>query len=103
MFGIGPAELVAMLIAALSLGGAGGLPLSMPPLPPDPVLARVAADECLFHFETAGLAAPEADTKNLTERMLADPEMQEFLGGVADQVMALRRGPRRWRRSSRRP
>jgi hypothetical protein len=88
-FGIGPAELVTMLIVALSLGGAGGLPLSMPPLPPDPVIARVAADECLFHMETAGLAAPDADTKNLTERMLADQEMREFLGLVAEQVMAL--------------
>ena len=91
MFGIGPAELPTMLIFALSLGGAAGLPVSMPPLPPDPVIARVAADECLFHIETAGLAVPAADTTNLTERMLADPEMQEFLGKVAEQVMALAR------------
>jgi hypothetical protein len=91
MFGIGLTELVTILSFTLSLGGAGGLPLSMPPLPPDPVIARVAPDECLFYFETAGLAAPEADTKNLTERMLADPEMQEFLGGVAEQVTALAR------------
>ena len=89
MFGIGPAELVTLLIVGLSLGGAGGLPLSTPPLPPDPVIARVAPDACLFHLETAGLAAPEAGSKNLTEKMLADPEMREFLGQVAGQVMAL--------------
>ena len=91
MFGIGPAELVTMLIFALSLGGAGGLPLSTPPLPADPVIARTAPDECLFHMETAGVAAPEADSKNLTERMLADPEMREFLARVAEQVMGLLR------------
>jgi hypothetical protein len=44
MFGIGPAELVTLLIVGLSLGGAGGLPLSTPPLPPDPVIARAAVD-----------------------------------------------------------
>lgn len=91
MFGVGPAELVTLLIVGLSLGGAGGLPLSTPPLPPDPVLMRVAPDACLFHLETAGLAVPQADTKNLTERMLADPEMREFLGKIAGQVMAVLR------------
>jgi hypothetical protein len=91
MFGIGPAELVTLLIVGLSLGGAGGLPLSTPPLPPDPVIARVAPDACLIHLETAGLAAPAAGSKNLTERMLADPEMREFLGQVAEQVMGLAR------------
>ncbi|MFM8414906.1 MAG: hypothetical protein ACKOCX_09290, partial [Planctomycetota bacterium] len=89
MPGIGPTELVTLLIVLLSLGGAGGLPLSTPPLRPDPVIARAVPDQCLFHLETAGLAAPGADAKNLTERMLADPEMQEFLGKVADQVAGL--------------
>ena len=89
MFGLGPTELVLIVSFALSLGGAAGLPLSVPPLPPDPVLARVAPDECLFHFETAGLAAPEAETRNLTERMLANPEMKEFLSKVAEQIMGL--------------
>jgi len=89
MFGIGPAEFVTTLIFVLSLGGAAGLPLSTPPLPPDPVIARAAADECLFHVETAGLTVPEADTKTPTERMLADPEMREFLGKVAEQVMTV--------------
>ena len=91
MFGIGPTELVTLLIVGLSLGGAGGLPLSTPPLPPDPVIARAAPDACLFHLETAGVAAPEAGSKNLTERMLADPELREFLAKVAEQVMGVAR------------
>ena len=91
MFGIGPTELMILITVGLSLGGAGGLPLSTPPLPPDPVIARVAPDACLFHLETAGLAAPAAGSKNLTERMLADPEMREFLAKVAEQVMGLAR------------
>jgi hypothetical protein len=40
-------------------------------------------------METAGLAAPEAGSKNLTEKMLADPEMKEFLGKLAEQLMGL--------------
>lgn len=91
MSGIGPVELVALLAVLLSFGGAGGLPLSMPPLPPDPVLARVAPDECLFHMETAGLAAPGDGTPNLTERMLSDPEMRGFLAAVVEQLGGLLR------------
>jgi hypothetical protein len=91
MIGIGPMELMTLLVFALSLGGAAGLPLSTPPLPPDPVISRVAPDACLFHMETAGLASPDGSSDNLTEQMLADPEMQEFLGRVAEQIVTFGR------------
>lgn len=84
----GPAAFAALLPFVLVLVAPGflGLPLSVPPLPPDPVVERAAPDKCLFHLSTAGLAAAKADAKNLTERMLADPEMREFLAAVAAQV-----------------
>jgi len=89
MAALGPTELVTVVVLLFSSGGFMGLPVSLPPLPPDPVIQRVAPDECLLHLATAGVAAPAGDSRNLTERMLADQEMQEFLGRFADQVMAL--------------
>lgn len=89
MFGVAPGELMTMLAFVLSLGGAAGLPLSTPPLPPDPVVERAAPDDCFFHLATAGVAPAEAGSKNLTEQMLADPEMREFLGKVAGQMTSL--------------
>ena len=86
MVSIGPAELVSLVVAWLCSPGLLGLPLSVPPLPPDPVIERAAADECLFHFATAGVAAASGDAQNLTERMLADPEMRDFLAALAAQI-----------------
>jgi hypothetical protein len=86
MIGIGSAELVSFVVFALSAGGLLGLPIAVPPLPPDPVVGRVAPDECLFHFETAGLATADDASTNLTERMLSHPEMREFLASVAAQL-----------------
>ena len=77
-----------LLVIAAASGGLLGLPLSVPPLPPDPVVARAAPDECLVHLATAGLAMPEPSSGNLTERMLAEDEMREFLRSVATETAA---------------
>lgn len=74
--------LLAMAVSFFS-GGLTGLPISVPPLPSDPVIERAAPETCLFHFATAGLAAPSASSTNLTEQMLAGEEMQEFLSAIA--------------------
>ena len=80
---------VATVLASIFLGGGFlGLPLSIPPLPPDPVIARAAPDECLAHGALAGIATPDARSGNLTERMLADEEMRGFLGSLARQLVA---------------
>jgi len=91
MMGVGPVELLMIL---LGLGG-GSLPLSLPPLPPDPVIARAAPDECLAHVALAGLAKPQAGAANHAEALLAEAEVQRFIGevgGLIDKAMNLRGG-----------
>jgi hypothetical protein len=89
MVGMGTTEILILLTLFFSSGGPLSLPLSTPPLPPDPLLERAAPAECLAYLELAGLATPEADSDNPTERMLADPEMQEFLAALGSQAATL--------------
>jgi len=91
MIGIGLTELVALLAAFFSGGGLLGLPLSVPPLPPDAVIARATPDACLLHLEAAGLAAPDAAASHPMERMLADDEIRAFLAAAAREIVSVAR------------
>lgn len=79
-----------LIILAASGGGLLGLPLSIPPLPPDPVIARAAPDDCLLHLALEGVAAPDSGSANLTERMLADDEVREFLAALGREALKVR-------------
>jgi hypothetical protein len=72
----------------IALGGVSlpSLPLSMPPLPPDPLIERAAPDECLLHVAMAGLAKPAAGSANRAEALLAEAEVQRFIGEAAQAV-----------------
>ncbi len=70
------------LVLLMGMGGGLGLPLGVPPLPEDPVLARVAPEECLFYTSWAGTAEPNADSPNQTERLLAEPEVRHLVAEV---------------------
>jgi len=71
----------------LAMGGAG-LPLGVPPLPEDPLLAQVAPDHCLWYMSSAGLAQPDAGSDNRTEKLLAEPEVQYFLHKLDHELSA---------------
>ena len=71
--------------------GVGGLPLGMPPLPEDPLISRVAPDECLWYLSSSGIAAPQADSKNATERLMAEPEIAQLYDKVEKEVLAMLR------------
>ncbi|MHC4401033.1 MAG: DUF1559 domain-containing protein [Planctomycetota bacterium] len=78
-FLMGPMELLFLMF----LGGGGmGIPLGMPPLPEDPVLAQVAPEECLFYTSWAGTAEPDARSANQTEQLLAEPEVQHLISEI---------------------
>jgi hypothetical protein len=63
----------------LLLGGGGlPIPLSLPPLPEDPVMASVAPEDCLWYLTWSGSAKPDASSKNQTEALMAEEEIQRF-------------------------
>lgn len=73
MIGIGFVEMV------LLFGFPSDLPLGMPPGPEDPKVACSAPDECLAFVSWVGTAKASPDSKNRTERFLADPEIRGCL------------------------
>ncbi|MCH8042139.1 MAG: hypothetical protein IID44_00335 [Planctomycetes bacterium] len=81
MFFPGPMELV--MVMAMGLGGLGlggqALPLGMPPTAEDPLLSKVAPDECLWYLTWAGTAEPNAASTNHTEKLLAEPEVRQMI------------------------
>jgi hypothetical protein len=68
--------------------GSAGLPLGIPPLAEDPLLAKVAPEECSLYVSWAGMADPDATTKNSTEQLLAEREMQQFFKQVEAAIGA---------------
>ena len=71
----GPNELVVLL--SLFFSGGFGIPLGVPPEPIDPLLARVAPDECVFYTAWAEMADPDPESPNQTEQLpdqyISDP------------------------------
>lgn len=85
-FGPGPAEVMIMLL--MGLGGGAGIPLGVPPAAEETVLAKVAPDECLFYTTWSGIAQPDPASKNHTERLLAEPEVQSMIAQIEQQIRA---------------
>lgn len=80
MFRIG-ACLAGLLFASVA-DADPGLPFGMPPAGENPVLAKVAPEKCVAFLSWAGSAAPDAQSDNRTERLLAEPEVQQFVDGL---------------------
>ena len=81
MMAMGISEILVM--AFFWLGGLAG-PLGVP-APADPMMARVAPPKVLFFMESNGVVAPDPKSKNETERLLAEPEVQAFLSSLRKQ------------------
>lgn len=76
MFGV-PGWIEMFLL--LSMSGSAGIPLGVPPLPEDPLMARIPAEECVFYTTWSGVAKPDAAGGNRTEALLAEKEIQHAL------------------------
>ena len=63
----------------LSLGSGMGVPLGIPPGPDDPVISRVAPEDCVFYTTWAASATADRHSKNQAEQMLAEPEVRLFV------------------------
>jgi hypothetical protein len=86
MMSLGFLEMVFILLFA---GGSPlSLPLSMPPLPEDPVLARVAPDECLWYLSLSGMASPDPSASNHVEQLLAEEDVRRFARELEQRLTA---------------
>lgn len=73
-------------LAVLHVGGFG-LGAGVPPQPEPALFAKIAPEECLFYMSAAAEATPEADSKNKTEQLLAEPEVAALMAEI-DRISA---------------
>ena len=66
-----------LMMLILGAGGVG-VPLGVPPLPEDALLAKVAPEECLGYFASAGMGKAQANSRNHTEQLFAEPQVQRL-------------------------
>ncbi|MBN2023722.1 MAG: DUF1559 domain-containing protein [Pirellulales bacterium] len=76
------------LVILLAMGSGAGVPLGIPPGPEDPVMSRVAPEQCVFYLSWSGMAQPDPASPNHTEQLLAEKEVQECLAQLETLVIA---------------
>jgi hypothetical protein len=81
-------EFLGIFSLMFSGGLVTGLPMGMPPAEEDPVMARVAPDECLVYVSWSASATPDPTSKNRTEQLLADPEIRRFVTELQSRLHA---------------
>jgi len=73
--GVNPLEIALMML----LSGGFGFSSGIPPAAEDPLAAKIAPADCLFYISWAGTAEPNGAGGNFTEKILAEPEIKQFL------------------------
>lgn len=94
--GIGSIEILLLLPLLLGANGGFGVPLGMPPGEEDPMMSKVAPEECIFYASWAGTKTPDPNA-NPTEKWLAQKGVQEAIAKIQQvivQSMANDRGNR---------
>ena len=84
---MGPGALELVVMLAMLLAGSFSFPFGVPPEKEDPLLARVAPEECVFHTSWAGMADPDPTSGNRTEQLLAEPEVQQLIARLDQQFV----------------
>lgn len=77
-----------LLLLALFSGSPLNVPLSLPPLPPDPVLASVAPEQCVWYMSLAGVDKANASSKNKVEQLLAEDDVQNLVRKLKTEFKA---------------
>ena len=83
-FSMGIIEVMMIML----LGSGVGVPLGVPPQDPDPLMAKIAPEKCLYYTTWAGMASPDPKSPNQTEQLLSEPEVQAFVTEVERAVTA---------------
>jgi len=76
------------LVIITVLGSGAGVPLGVPPRAPDPMMTRVAPEQCLYFTTWAGMAEPDPQSGNQTEQLLAEPEVQRMIAELDRAIKA---------------
>ncbi len=63
------------------------LPLGIPPMAEDPVISRVAPEECLAYISWSGTAKPSTGSSNQTEQLLAEPEVAQMFAKIESVLL----------------
>ena len=67
--------------------GLASVPFGVPPLPEDQVVWRVAPDECLYYFSSAGMAEPDPESSNNAEKLLAEEDIRKLVTTVEKRIL----------------
>ena len=67
-----------LVMLMLFSGSPLNLPLSLPPLPADPLISNVAPEQCVWYMSLAGVDQANPGSKNKVEQLLAEEDVQQF-------------------------
>jgi len=81
MVGVGPTEAIVLSWLLMLFGGSTALPVGVP-MAPDAGLQGAAPPSAIVYFSHEGTTQPDPKSTNQIEQMLAEPEVQGFLGEV---------------------
>ena len=73
-----PLSFIFSWLLLLANSVAMAIPLGTPPVAADPLMLQVVPEECLYFVNWSGLAKANSASLNGTERLLAEPEIQQF-------------------------
>lgn len=79
---------VSRLLVVMAFAAGPTLPFGLPPEKADPMLAKVAPEECVAYISWSGSAAADAANGNQTEQLLAAPEVQLLLDIIDQRLTA---------------
>ena len=91
---MGASEVSAIFFVILSMGGALGIPLGMPPAPEDPLLSSIAPEEPFYYITWNGCTTPDPSLSP-TEAWMGQPELKAFTNKLIPTVKDLAVGQSR--------